>query len=338
LKKNRTINYFTQTALILLTIICFLLQIPFSFSQDEINNKADTVIGGYKSCIVYQNNAALGKFDIVTRIKTAVYKYNDIGKKIEQVFYNRDGSFKTRQTYKYDAGGNKTEEMFYKTDTSIYDYTEFKYDDKGNMTNEIFHDSDGTVYREYLYYYDAKNNPLGKYEKRKNDWGWDIGVWTCEYDTTGILINKRTYYETGLTNTSMNYIYIDSTNETRVLYYSDYGVLYATMVYKHDERGNMIEEGTADSDGLYSKKKTCKYDPSGNITEEKYYGTYNSNINKTYKYNNNGNITEEAWCNCDESVYYRQAYKYDDNGNIIEIIAYNKAYEPSSKVEYDYLK
>ena len=57
--------------------------------------------------------------------------YNENGNKIENNYYNSDGSLGFKNTYKYDENGNNIEECRYEDGKIEYKIT-YKYDEKGN--------------------------------------------------------------------------------------------------------------------------------------------------------------------------------------------------------------
>lgn len=86
--------------------------------------------------------------------------YNEKGNKIEEYWYNSDGSLLYKSTYKYDEKGNKIEENSYDSDGRLHSKYTYKYDEKGNIIEENWYDSDGSLYEKhtYKYEYDKNNN------------------------------------------------------------------------------------------------------------------------------------------------------------------------------------
>ena len=84
--------------------------------------------------------------------------YNEKGNKIEENYYNSNGSLIYKNTYKYDEKGNKIEEYHYDEDGKFnYKYT-YKYDEKGNNIEKNNYDSNGRLDSKYTYEYDKNNN------------------------------------------------------------------------------------------------------------------------------------------------------------------------------------
>ena len=104
--------------------------------------------------------------------------YNEKGNKIEENYYNSNGSLIYKNTYKYDEKGNMIEDNFYDSDDGslIYKNT-YKYDEKGNKIEEYHYDEDGKFNYKYTYKYNEKGNMI-----EKNN-----------YDSNGRLDYKYTY-------------------------------------------------------------------------------------------------------------------------------------------------
>ena len=104
--------------------------------------------------------------------------YNEKGNKIEENYYNSNGSLIYKNTYKYDEKGNMIEDNFYDSnDGSLIYKNTYKYDEKGNKIEEYHYDEDGKFNYKYTYKYDEKGNNI-----EKNN-----------YDSNGKLDSKYTY-------------------------------------------------------------------------------------------------------------------------------------------------
>ena len=103
--------------------------------------------------------------------------YNEKGNKIEENYYNSNGSLIYKNTYKYDEKGNIIEENYYNSNGRLYSKTTYKYDEKGNKIEEYHYDEDGKFNYKYTYKYDEKGNNI-----EKNN-----------YDSNGRLDSKYTY-------------------------------------------------------------------------------------------------------------------------------------------------
>ena len=67
--------------------------------------------------------------------------------------YTDDGHFKI-----YNEKGNKIEENYYNSNGSLIYKNTYKYDEKGNIIEENHYDSNGRLDSKYTYEYDKNNN------------------------------------------------------------------------------------------------------------------------------------------------------------------------------------
>lgn len=67
--------------------------------------------------------------------------------------YTDDGRFKI-----YNEKGNKIEENYYNSNGSLIYKNTYKYDEKGNIIEENHYDSNGRLDSKYTYEYDKNNN------------------------------------------------------------------------------------------------------------------------------------------------------------------------------------
>ena len=99
------------------------------------------------------------------------YKYDDKGNKIEQNSFNPDGSLSFKYTYKYDDKGNQIELNSFNPDDNLDFKLTYKYDDKGNEIERNSFNSDGSLFLKYTYKYtyDQQGNWIQRIEyKVKN--------------------------------------------------------------------------------------------------------------------------------------------------------------------------
>ena len=79
-----------------------------------------------------------------------------IGNKVEQIYYESDGSVFVKYTYEYDAEGNLVEEIKYVRGSFSVKHTyEYEYDEEKNWTRKIYFEDDVAYKireREYEYY------------------------------------------------------------------------------------------------------------------------------------------------------------------------------------------
>ena len=106
----------------------------------------------------------------------------------------------------------------------------------------------------------------------------------------------------------------------------------------YDEKGNIIEENSYNSDGRLYLKYTYKYDEKGNKIEQNSYNSDGRLETKwTYKYDKKGNKIEENGYISDGILYDKYTFKYefDKQGNWINRIDFRNAI-PTNFVEREY--
>ena len=171
--------------LVILSVLCLV-----SCNQSEKKNDlTEENLKGKVKSITENTYEAVEKFGQIEKgdvlvDSSAVYTddghfkiYNEKGNKIEENYYNSNGSLIYKNTYKYDEKGNKIEENYYNSNGRLYSKTTYKYDEKGNKIEEYHYDEDGKFNYKYTYKYDEKGNNI-----EKNN-----------YDSNGRLDSKYTY-------------------------------------------------------------------------------------------------------------------------------------------------
>ena len=171
--------------LVILSVLCLV-----SCNQSEKKNDlTEENLKGKVKSITENTYEAVDKFGQIEKgdilvDSSAVYTddghfkiYNEKGNKIEENYYNSNGSLIYKTTYKYDEKGNKIEENYYNSNGRLYSKTTYKYDEKGNKIEEYHYDEDGKFNYKYTYKYDEKGNNI-----EKNN-----------YDSNGRLDSKYTY-------------------------------------------------------------------------------------------------------------------------------------------------
>ena len=153
--------------LVILSVLCLV-----SCNQSEKKNDlTEENLKGKVKSITENTYEAVDKFGQIEKgdvlvDSSAVYTddghfkiYNEKGNKIEENYYNSNGSLIYKNTYKYDEKGNKIEENYYNSNGRLYSKTTYKYDEKGNMIEDNFYDSDdGSLIYKNTYEYDKNNN------------------------------------------------------------------------------------------------------------------------------------------------------------------------------------
>ena len=174
---------------IILAILSVLCLVSCNQSEKKNDLTEENLKGKVKS-ITENTYEAVEKFGQIEKgdvlvDSSAVYTddgrfkiYNEKGNKIEENYYNSNGSLIYKNTYKYDEKGNKIEENYYNSNGRLYSKTTYKYDEKGNMIEDNFYDSDdGSLIYKNTYKYDEKGNIIEE----------------NHYDSNGRLDSKYTY-------------------------------------------------------------------------------------------------------------------------------------------------
>src|SRR3990172_10413232 len=71
-----------------------------------------------------------------------VYKYNEKGEMIQEIYFNNDGSVKYKYNYNYDGLGNLTEESEMNVDGSFYFKTAYEYDKNHKRVKTLIYNED----------------------------------------------------------------------------------------------------------------------------------------------------------------------------------------------------
>ena len=101
----------------------------------------------------------------VTVYLLATFKYDENGNKIEELWYNKDGSYNEKHSLKYDQKGNLIEiEYLFPIGVTIYKIN-YNYDQKGKKIEEIIEDNsewDNHSLYKITYKYDKFRNIIEK--------------------------------------------------------------------------------------------------------------------------------------------------------------------------------
>ena len=109
-------------------------------------------------------------------------------------------------------------------------------------------------------------------------------------------------------------------------------------IYKFNQRGDVVEGTSFNSDGTIEWKGMYRYDSQGNQIEARaqyYDGGILVVSNSIYKYDSQGHKIEESWYN-DSSLKWKKIYKYNSRGNRIEEASYNSDGSLERKDVYKY--
>ena len=155
---------------IILAILSVLCLVSCNQSEKKNDLTEENLKGKVKS-ITENTYEAVDKFGQIEKgdvlvDSSAVYTddghfkiYNEKGNKIEENYYNSNGSLIYKNTYKYDEKGNKIEENYYNSNGRLYSKTTYKYDEKGNIIEKNNYDSND-LFNKTTYKYDEKGNTI----------------------------------------------------------------------------------------------------------------------------------------------------------------------------------
>ena len=216
--------------LVILSVLCLV-----SCNQSEKKNDlTEENLKGKVKSITENTYEAVDKFGQIEKgdvlvDSSAVYTddgrfkiYNEKGNKIEENYYNSNGSLIYKNTYKYDEKGNKIEENYYNSNGRLYSKTTYKYDEKGNMIEDNFYDSDdGSLIYKNTYKYDEKGNKIEEYHYDED--GKFNYKTTYKYDEKGNKIEYNDYDSDGRLNskTTYKYEYDKNNNWTQQVIYAN---------------------------------------------------------------------------------------------------------------------
>jgi len=209
----------------------------------------------------------------------------------EDWIYNEENKLITKDQSKMYGGG--TLEVYDGINVLIWDVSISKYsciyNDNGNLKERLFFNSWGDLFEKAIYKYNKKNllttidryNSEGKRKKR----------YAFKYHA-----NKKLKEE---------------------IEYRSNGKISGKRIY--DERGYCISFETYNKNGVSKRKNIFKNDNNGNIIEEKWSDTGNTN---KYSYNKKGNqisfVRYDSFGDIINSEYFE--YEYDERGNWIKKI------------------
>jgi YD repeat-containing protein len=347
-----------KKSIILLSLLFFLFQTSFLYSQD-------TVKGGYTSCTVYEYSYKLKKVDPDSKAKTAIYKYNANGNKTEKVAFGDDGGVEEKSFWTYDEKGKEIGwKGAYKSwfwtrnngDEWVIEYamdsgfSKKLYNDQGRLIEEIGYQADSTLSDRFCRKYDDKGNEIEYTEFFNNRENWyegpgatfrykqDSGIIKKEYDDTGNLIKKSLINMHNSADANYTFKYDKNGNMIEEdVYYNRDSSSIKTTTYKYDDKGKRIEEKKLPQNGSGGYKITFKYDDKGNLVEEASCKNKEVKYKYEYKYDDMNKKIEET-INYGHAFGVKYSYTYDKDGNKIEEVKYSKSNEPETKTEYIYSK
>lgn len=144
------------------------------------------------------------------------------------------------------------------------------------------------------------------------------GGFETVFNAQGYKMSYTAHESDGKISSKILYKYDDKNNlieeET---YYGD--ELSSRELYKYDDKDNLIEKTTLDPEGKLTLRQLYKNNDRGNIIEERHHNNEDVLYNKiVFEYDQKNNVTEENHYDADDLHCRKFKYKYDDAGNRIE--------------------
>lgn len=244
--------------------------------------------------------------------------YDESGKRVEDGFFNADGTGTGCIRYTYSSDGNLLSSEAYDSSNRLCGRIDYGSNGKKAKCT-LFQDTGEVNYYETFEYWD--NGQIRIDQIRGVN---DEVVYYAEYDEKGNEIDKI-YYDT----------------------YTSAGAVFATGTrYRHqikseyDGQGNVVlekyyENGNSEPDHLI----VYQYDESGNLIEEGYSNATRSIYKryKTYEYtgNSKGDLSKAVTYDEDGSFWEATTYEYDERGNKTRESTYDGESSFSTVYEYD---
>jgi len=172
-----------------------------------------------------------------------IYKYDSIGKLIEQDNYNelKTPSFSSKKKFIYDVNNNLIEKNTYLSDGVLFEKIIYDYDENNNnIQSKCYkYDFDGKEVLKFMFKskYDKNGNEIESVHY--DNLGRKEYTETYKYDEKGLIIEETSDF---LRTSKKKYTYDDNGNILKVKEYSIKEVLIGeeTYEYKFDNKGNWI--------------------------------------------------------------------------------------------------
>lgn len=166
------------------------------------------------------------------------YTYDGLGFLSEVI--TKGGSWENRVVYSLDARGKRLEENYYEHDGTLKWRSFYKYDPKGLLTEEISYDGNGSLKFHRYFKYDEKGNKIEVW--LVNESGYLEENYSYAYDIHGNLLEERSYNPINITfNSSNNAIKHKKSDK---LYYRSVNVYFESIncvLHTHYPSGNPSE-------------------------------------------------------------------------------------------------
>ena len=163
-------------------IIFFTLLSVNSFSQSKKEVKKFKI----KSSTTVVTESLEGK----EKTRTDSYqKFDNSGNVLEEIEYNKDGSFKKKETHKYNRNNDNTEDVIFDEKGNVQKKTITEYNMNKDKTHESVYDGSGKLIEKTQHGYNAKG--LRSYENTTDDKGKMIKKSMYAYDKNGLKTEKK---------------------------------------------------------------------------------------------------------------------------------------------------
>jgi len=274
---------------------------------------------------------------------TLIAKSQNIFEEKQKIFIVKN-KIKSQTSYDYYYTNNKLSETGIKT-------SQIFYDKNGNITEIITYKKNDTLSREFIQYdEDGKKidykkiigNGIAyhkKYEYKDKDVIREYG-----FDGTNNFEIKYNYFSPGKLKEILYYTekqltekrtFDHSKNQSEIKIEKPIGKISSYIILNYDDKGNIIEEKTLDSQKQIIETK--KYTYSNNLLFSEIKMRNNNIISKTfYYYSSNGDLLEIWEENAGEAKFLRKKFSYDDNGNLIKMEWRRNGNEQFSERTYKY--
>lgn len=179
--------------------------------------------------------------------------------------------------------------------------------------------------REIEYIATIKDDKIEKKQIRKMQFS--------QYDKEGKKVEEQFYKPNGKPDVKHTHKYDGKGDLVRIeAEWADFvGLFTGLNIYTYDNKGNLIEEETYDSE-----KFVYKYDEKGNLVERSQLFDEDKREKTLYKYDDEGNKIEAYIYNSDEVLQFKSTYMYDKKGNLVEEIRDHDSEGYTLEIEYKY--
>lgn len=247
------------------------------------------------------------------------YVYDPIGRATEETAWTSDGQTRLKTTrWKFDERGRKVEEVRLDGQGQMTGRSTYGYDEFGRQTSEAVYDrSGGMPLRVVLLAY----NERGK-QSQQTDLGPDgetvLGRLDWEYDRRGQRVREiRWGSGARAIISSVSWSYDDRGNKiSEVVYDKDGESVLSRATWEYDAAGNLLQEAKYGVGGAARLLfKLYEYDEDGRLRAERELGPANEVIaERRYQYNDKG-LRSEAVEYQGGKLVQRTRWEYDADGN-----------------------